>query len=221
MKDVYKKTNWKIDCTAEAYSHHDTSPPSHCPDCVEPIATLSNCTSEGKSYVNKANDFSLEIPEGAIPERESITIDIGVALYGPYQYPEGLRPVSPVFWVCVRDNTNFQFLKPVTVSIPHFLNIDSEDDIKSLGLTFLKADHEMNLQHMYQFQPTDGDVQFEEFKMDGVVRTTHFSYLCVVSKVSHDVISKAKFCLYAVIPRRVTPSYTEQTYVYFFSYRLV
>ena len=79
------------------------------PDCMTLVSTLSDCTSEGLQYVDEANDFSLEIPEGAIPEGERLTIDVGVALFGPFKFPEGLRPVSPVFWVCVRDNPNFKF----------------------------------------------------------------------------------------------------------------
>ena len=67
------------------------------PTCFNPVATLSQCTHDGRRYYDEHNDFGLEIPAGAIPEGEGITIDIGVALYGPFQYPEGLRPVSPVF----------------------------------------------------------------------------------------------------------------------------
>ena len=99
------------------------------PEWFSPVATLSQCTSDGRHYCDEANDFSLEIPEGAIPEGETVTIDIGVALYGPFQYPEGLRPVSPVFWLCVRDNKLFCFLKPVTVTIPHVLNLKNHNDI--------------------------------------------------------------------------------------------
>ena len=108
------------------------------PECVKPTATLSECTNKGVKYYDEANDFSLEIPEGAIPEGETVTIDIGVALYGPFQYPEGLRPVSPVFWLCVRDKKFFHFLRPVAVTIPHFLDLENHNDIESLGLTFLK-----------------------------------------------------------------------------------
>ena len=121
------------------------------PTCFTPVATLSQCTHDGRWYYDEHNDFGLEIPAGAIPEGESITIDIGVALYGPFQYPESLRPVSPVFWVCVRDQKDFKFVKPVKLTIPHCLNLKQYDDIESLGLTFLKGDHEMNPQQMNQF----------------------------------------------------------------------
>ena len=184
------------------------------PECVKPTATLSECTNKGVKYYDEANDFSLEIPEGAIPEGETVTIDIGVALYGPFQYPEGLRPVSPVFWLCVRDKKFFHFLRPVTVTIPHFLDLENHNDIESLGLTFLKGDHEMNSQQMYQFQQAEGNVLFEPLKKHGVLQTTHFCYLCISSKISLKMIRKAMFCVYAAIPRAMSPR--EPAYVYFF-----
>lgn len=52
------------------------------PECVTHIATLT-CTSKGLNFVDNTNDFRLEIPEGAIPEGVSVTVDIAVALYGP------------------------------------------------------------------------------------------------------------------------------------------
>ena len=55
------------------------------PTCFTPVATLSQCTHDGRWYYDEHNDFGLEIPAGAIPEGESISIDIGVALYGPFQ----------------------------------------------------------------------------------------------------------------------------------------
>ena len=48
------------------------------PEWFSSIATLSQCTHNGRSYNDEHNDFRLEIPEGAIPEGESITIDIDV-----------------------------------------------------------------------------------------------------------------------------------------------
>ena len=183
------------------------------PSCVTPTATLSHCTSKGRKYNDKFNDFSLEIPEGAIPEGERVTIDIGVALYGPFRYPEGVRPVSPVFWVCVRDQRNFRFLKPVKVTIPHFLKLESEVDIESLGMTFLKGDHEMTSQQVYQFQQAEGEVIIEPHKRSGVLQTNHFCYLCITSNQQIN-IQKAMFCFYAAIPR--TMSLREPAYVYFF-----
>ena len=182
------------------------------PTCFTPVATLSQCTHDGRWYYDEHNDFGLEIPAGAIPKGESITIDIGVALYGPFQYPEGLRPVSPVFSVCVRDQKDFQFLKPVKVTIPHCLNLECHDNIESLGLTFLKGDHEMNPQQMYQLQPAEGDVLIEPLKEYGVIETTHFCSLCIAGQVTKELVKNANFCISAVLP--TTISDTESAYFF-------
>ena len=164
------------------------------------ITTLSDCTSEGRKFTDDVNDFSLEIPEGAIPEGERLTIDVGVALFGPFQFPEGLRPVSPVFWACVHDNPNFIFSKPVTVTIPHFLDLENDGDIKSLGLTSLKANHNKNSDGLYEFQPTDGDMDFKSVKTHAILKSTHFCYLCITAKDIPETLNNPWFCITAVLP---------------------
>ena len=171
--------------------------------CMTPISTLTNITSQGRPFTDKVNDFSLEIPDGAIPEGMRLTVDVGVALFGPFQFPEGLRPVSPVFWVCVRDHENFEFSKPVTVTIPHFLELENDDDIQSFGLTFLKADHKMS-EGQYKFQPLNGKMDFKTSKRFGVLQTTHFCSLCIASRDTAEVLTKTCFCITSVLPRCAT-----------------
>ena len=189
------------------------------PECFSPVATLFECTCDGRVYNDECNDFGLEIPAGAIPEGESITIDIGVALHGPFQYPEGLRPVSPVFWVCVRDQKNFQFLKPVTVTIPHCLNIESYGDIESLGVSFLKGDHEINLKQMYQFQQAVGYMLIQPQRTHAMVQITHFCSLCFSCKTNTNLLEKAIFCMYSVIPCKISPDQPSDAY-FFITLRL-
>ena len=183
------------------------------PACFTPVATLSQCTHDGRCLYDKHNDFGLEIPAGAIPEGESITIDTGVALYGPFQFPEGVRLVSPVFWICVRDQ-DFQFLKPVKVTIPHCLNIESHDAIQSLGLTSLRGNHEMSPDKMYQFQQAEGDVLFEPLKKHVVIENTHFCSLCISCKETPKFFEEARFCLYSVIPRIISPGEPSFAFVF-------
>ena len=192
-------------------SHHQDPKYQHliCGECPIPgymtlITTLSDCTSEGRKFTDEVNDFSLEIPEGAIPEGERLTIDVGVALFGPFQFPEGLRTVSPVFWVCVRDNPNFQFSKPVTVTIPHFLHLENDGDIQSLGLAFLKAHHNKNNDGLHELQPTDGEIEFEPSQKFGVLKTTHFCSLCIACRDRPDVLTKTSFCITSVLPKCAT-----------------
>ena len=185
------------------------------PEYITLITTLSDCTSKGRKFTDDVNDFSLEIPEGAIPEGERLTIDVGVALFGPFQFPEGLRPVSPVFWVCVYDNPNFQFSKPVTITIPHFLDLENDEDIQSLGLAFLKANHNKNSDGLYELQPTDGEMDFKSVNAHAILKTTHFCYDCIAAKDIPTILKKSWFCITAVLPE-YSASVGGMVYAYFF-----
>ena len=182
---------------------------SYLPTWFTPVTSHLECTHHGMSYHDENNDFKLEIPEGAIAEGVTLSIDIGVALYGPFQFPQDLRPVSPVFWVCVRQLQFFQFLKPVIVTLPHFLSLKDQDDIKALGLTFLKAKHERNPHQMYEFHQAGGTVYFEPLKKCGVFKTTHLCSLCISCKDTMEAIKKANFCISAIIPQTIASSYAD------------
>ena len=188
----------------------------HIPKWMNPVATLIDCTSDGRSYYNEHNDFRLEIPEGAIPERERVIIDIGVALYGPFQYPEGLRPVSPVFWVCVRGREKFHFLKSVKITIEHCLSLDRQTDIHSLGLTFVKGDHNESTNQKHLLKRLQGDEKCEFIANDNhaVLHTNHFCYQCIVSNISKEFIESAEFGILVVTPKEFV--YSKPVLVYFF-----
>ena len=197
------------------FSPNETAPAINCRECpipefMTPITTLSDVTSDGVRYENAANDFTLEVPEGAVP----LTLDVAVALFGPFQLPEGLRPVSPVFWVCVRDQRSF-FSRPVSVTLPHFLDLGSEEDVKSLGLTFLKASHSKNSEGMYEFSKTDGEVDFECSRRFGVLKTSHFCSLCIASRDRPECLRMTQFCLTSLLPRS-TVSVGKKQYAFFF-----
>ena len=187
-------------------------------ECFFQTLASIDVTSEGRKFTNKANDFSLEIPEGAIPEGKRLTVDLRVALIGPFKFSKGLRPVSPVFWICVRDQINFQFLKPVEVTIPHFLNLQNDSDIQSLGLIFLKADHNKNSEGLYKFLPTDGVADFKARKTHGVLKTSHFCSLCIGCKDGPEVLTKTNFCITSVIPECAISPGRKQSAFFFITF---
>ena len=71
-----------------------------------------------------------------------ISIEIGLTLIGPFDYPslDESKPVSPILKLYVQDKPDFQFLKPVEVMLPQYLNLTSEDNSHNLGVEFLRAD---------------------------------------------------------------------------------
>ena len=182
--------------------------------CLFQTLASIDVTREGGEFTNKANDFSLEIPEGAIGEGEILTVDLRVALIGPFKFPKGLRPVSPVFSICVRDQ-KIQFLKPVKVTIPHFLYLENDSDIQSLGLIFLKTDHNKNSEGLYEFLPTDEVADFKGHKTHGVLKTSHFCSLCIGCRDGPEVLTKTNFCITSVIPEyAISPGRKQSAYFF-------
>ena len=183
------------------------------PDHVT-ITSILRVTNKGIRFEDTFNDFILDIPDGAIPEEEvTLTLYMGVTLFGPYQFPEGLRPISPVFWVCVGEQNNFQFSKPVRVTIPHCLDLDNYDNVQSLGLTFLKAGHIMNTEKMYEFQCTNSGKNLS--KTHGIFTTSHFCSLCMAANDKPQIRNGTSFCLTVAIPKFTIPV-GKSVYAYFF-----
>ena len=61
------------------------------------LFTSLDCIIEGRKSTDEAHDFGLEILEGTTPKEEKLTVDVLVDLFGPFQFSEGMIPVSPMF----------------------------------------------------------------------------------------------------------------------------
>ena len=170
---------------------------------MDPRDTLV-CDSSGKEFTNSDHDITLRVPEGAIPEGVTVHIEAGVALHGPFHFPPGARPISPIVWFCMQEK--IPFLKPVEVILPHFLH-NLEGLQLGLGLGFLKAEHSTYTtdddEKRYMFQPVNDpfEFHFENGRGFGVLYTKHFCSLCIQANITRDQLpSKAQYCLTEVIP---------------------
>ena len=155
------------------------------------------CDSMGAVFRSTSHDFSVVIPEGAVPEGVVISIEIGLTLTGPFDYPslDESKPVSPILKLYVQDKPDFQFLKPVEVMLPHYLDLTSEDDSRNLGVEFLRAGHAMNSNQMYKFEKM-GESNMGTFKNNfGILFTKHFCFLCIVAKITPQYVAKVKHFL--------------------------
>ena len=68
--------------------------------------------------------------------------------------------MSPILKLYVQDKPDFQFLKPVEVMLPHYLDLTSEDDSLNLGVEFLRTGHAMSSNQMYEFQQIESNKEF-------------------------------------------------------------
>ena len=153
------------------------------------------CTHTGHTYWDEKNEVLIHIPPKAVPKGVFLDIDVNVSLYGPFQYLEGLQPISPVVWMCAKGHEGFQFLKPVRISLPHYLKIDRMEDCEPLGITLLKSDHKRSKENKYLLTPTDMKLEIDpDRKRNLTFKTNHFCHLCLAAKETQETISKAQYC---------------------------
>ena len=132
----------------------------------------------------------------------SVTLEIGVALFGAFLFPVGMKAVSPILWLCTHPK-QFMFHLPIEVKLPHCLQLTSLVDITSLQLGFLKGGHNSNDKGNIPFRYS-GRAAFQPHSSYGIIRTKHFCYLCLAAKyTSPQFLPKTLFCLIRVVPRPI------------------
>jgi len=104
-----------------------------------------NISNKGFKYHSKDDDFTLTVPEGAVPTGDSISIQVGVVPYGPvgpFKYPDGIRPVSPIVWLCSIQLVDKQFQEHYDV-IRNMVRLGEGPD-RALEIKIQRNDSEAN-----------------------------------------------------------------------------
>ena len=88
-------------------------------------------------YHSTVDDFKLIIPDGAIEGDHKIQVAVNrYGPMGPFEYPDGYKPVSPIVWFC---SSQKRFTIPLQIVVPHCNG--ANEDVEQSQLVFLKADH--------------------------------------------------------------------------------
>ena len=110
-------------------------------------------------------------------------MEVAVALYGPFQFSNGKRPISPILWLCAQEDV--AFLKPITIVLPHTMIDLSLNDAETFGVRFAKADHHSTTlcdgEQKYIFKPYKEDMALEIDK-DGnsvTIQADHCCFWCL------------------------------------------
>lgn len=158
-------------------------------------------------YHSIDNDFKLIIPKGAIVGDHKI--QVAVMKYGPigpFEFPDGYEPISPIVWFC---SSQKEFQKPLEIVLPHCSSSSVYEGENLTHLTFLKADHKhirnANDQEMYQFKEADGQSLINNSY--GRLYTSHFCLYCV-GVYTRKFTEQANFCLTVARPLATTMKYT-------------
>ena len=184
----------------------------------EPVVWIKKLTvdSKGLTYTSPTDGFSITIPEGAVKEDCSVSLKCGVAPhgpFGPYKFEDRVQPVSAILSLCPTP-ADTVFLKPIQVTLTHFLSCDTSEDCDKIA--FYKARHDdfkvEDGEKIYRFKKvTDGKmvpfscyINYHGTKAkQGAVTlyTDHCCDLCITSKVTEEETEKAIYNLCQAIPK--------------------
>lgn len=175
------------------------------------VESLDPHFSENGMYQYHSIDdgFKLSIPKGAIVGDHKIQVAImRYGPIGPFEYPDGYKPVSPIVWLC---SSQKKFQKDLEISLPHCISSNNVYEEENLThLTILKADHKRirnaSGQEMYQFKEADAQSLVINNSY-GTLRTSHFCFYCV-GVYTRKLTEQANFCLTVARPIATTVKYT-------------
>ena len=163
------------------------------------------CTSKGVDFNFEQYDIALHVPEGAVAQGEQVDIQLGVVSHARFSYPDDTKIVSPVVWLCTKQDQSF--LKPVEVTVAHFY--DASSDEARQKLCFLKGQHLPSVlsgsgKKHYRLVQAEGKATFHEDY--GSLSTKHFCFACVavVLEGQDSFVYKSKYYLIAGIPKEIT-----------------
>ncbi len=157
-------------------------------------------TKSGMRYRNESMGVTIDVPEGAMKE-EHLDIKVGLALYGPFSYPDGLRPVSVVLLMCPQHEVTL--LKPIRVTLPLIIDYAQDSiDCRDCSLTPLKACHNnCDIKKMNKFEAFNVEdlkvfkhknFNYSSFLID------HFCYLCLAAGTARPL--NLSYCLSRIKP---------------------
>ncbi len=148
------------------------------------------------------HDVHLELPQEVLQEKASL--EVAFVPYnnaGPFEFPDGVIPVSPLVWFCLHPQRSTVFTSPTTIKLPLcFDNKLNKEDMKLL--CFLKAEHKditvnEDGQTVVKFNLVDQTkTQFQPDSPYGVVRDHHFCIYCLgYSGLKENLLKKVMYCL--------------------------
>ena len=170
---------------------------------------------EEVEYHSREHNFTVKIPKAALKKRSMIEVQVGLAIHGPFTFPERSQNVSPILWLCSIPDTKFR--KPIQITLPHCMTDARPTSLKrkKIGLTLqfmmasLKSDASSKSRNrQFEFNPMEGEETFAPDEMSGTLLTKHLSPLCIVanggsktSQLGREVALHACYCVVPVLPR--------------------
>ena len=140
-------------------------------DCVKQVIDCKGGTVCGR-------EIKLEVPENALHKFESVAIEMQACLGGPFDIPDDVTLVSPVFKI----TPHFTFLREVSLTITHFANLESAKDCEELVLLTSPAECDPETKR-WVFTKCPTRPECSPGSREATVHLSHFSLWALARKI--------------------------------------
>ena len=161
---------------------------------------ILECDCNGREYTNIDHDITLRIPKGAVPEGKKVHFEVGVAMYGPFIFPENTQPISPILWLCLLEE-DVELKKPFQVIVPHYLTGLSKERIEHHEVEFSKANHndytfiDNQISYVFQHCGSKPPLATSSYRNYGVLISKHCCFYCLLASKTPELATDAGYCL--------------------------
>jgi hypothetical protein len=185
-----------------------------------------DCDRQGGEYNNKEHAIKVRISRESFnrdgTNRESIELEIGVAIHGHFKFSDDWRPVSPILWLHTAEDFSYEFGKYIDVELPHFLQLGRKEETASMSkaqqLGWMFAYSNPDETHLEPIELVLGDARFCHFlQRSGKVRTKRGCYMCLCARQTV-VRNHSTYCLVSV--QKPVSQSSEQNIFLFVCYHL-
>ena len=143
---------------------------------------IIHCDANGAKFHHEVHNITFVIPPEAVKVDSHITLEFGVATVGPFQFPDGYAPVSPILWVQIqRGNGNENLQKALEISIPHAVDWDENFNLMHLMCA-------QKCPHGYSFTKAHKRAKIDS--SNGMLYTKLSKqqyFFCIAGKICHEV----------------------------------
>ena len=163
--------------------------------------------SSGYTLMLNEDDITVNFPTGFISQ-PSLSFDYNVMipeLFGPECFPPGVRPVSALLEL--HPHNSIEFEKPLEITIPHFTDLETEEDCRRLK-AFKACPDNRNGQTVWNFKEISQDkatlslFTVRDTTNDGTKSKTQYAsfsseHCCIfcIGEIKERDTDKATFCL--------------------------
>ena len=183
---------------------------------IKPVKVLQN-SSKGKQYTDRSLGLCIDIPEGAVPEGSFLYLEIGMCLYGPFEFPNDLHPISPILMLCPQTDT--KLIRSIKVTLPHIMKDVTNENVEELGIQVVKADDtSLVFGDTCVFDSVVGDGNPLVYNKDGKGYVTfslrHFCFVSLRATSRYEEAERTGYCICPLFPSRSDILFSDNCYYY-------